>query len=187
MPYLLEAVTLVEEGVPPATVDRAATDFGMPMGPVELADTVGLDICYSVAGKMAALLKNAVPASLAAHVEAGHLGRKSGTGYYRWEAGKPVRGAAAAYSAEQQDRLMLRLLNEAVACLREGVVADADALDAGVIFGTGFAPFTGGPMHFIQTTGAAALHARLAALHAAFGERFTPDPGWATFVKGDRS
>ncbi|HMA10632.1 MAG TPA: 3-hydroxyacyl-CoA dehydrogenase NAD-binding domain-containing protein, partial [Steroidobacteraceae bacterium] len=191
MPYLLEAVTLVEEGVSPATVDRAATDFGMPMGPVELADTVGLDICFSVAGKMAALLKNAVPASLAAHVEAGHLGRKSGAGYYRWEAGKPVRGAAAAFSAEQQDRLMLRLLNEAVACLREGVVANADELDAGVIFGTGFAPFSGGPMHYLEHAGAANLHARLSALHRKFGARFQPDPAWDSMkasdaLKGDR-
>lgn len=178
MPYLLEAVTLVEEGVPPATVDRAATDFGMPMGPVELADTVGLDICLSVAGKMAALLKTPVPASLKTHVEAGHFGRKSGAGYYHWEAGKPVRGAAPAYTAEQQDRLMLRLLNEAAACLREGVVANADELDAGVIFGTGFAPFTGGPMRYIEHTGAADVHTRLSALHRKFGERFQPDPGW---------
>lgn len=178
MPYLLEAVTLVEEGVPAETVDRAATDFGMPMGPVELADTVGLDVCLSVAEKMAALLKTPVPASLKAHVEADRLGRKRDHGYYRWQHGKPVRAAAAAHSAEQQDRLILRLLNEAVACLREGVVDSADALDAGVVFGTGFAPFRGGPLHHIEHAGAAALHARLAALHARLGERFTPDPGW---------
>lgn len=184
MPYLLEAVTLVEEGVPPATVDRAATDFGMPMGPVELADTVGLDICLSVAEKMAVLLKNAVPASLKTHVDAGRLGRKRGTGYYRWQNGKPVRGAAARYHAELQDRLILRLLNEAVACLREGIVDNADALDAGVVFGTGFAPFRGGPLHYIKHAGVATLHARLTALHTRFGERFTPDPGWSN-LKGD--
>lgn len=185
MPYLLEAVALVEEGVPPETVDRAATGFGMPMGPVELADTVGLDICLSVAGKMAALLKNAVPASLAAHIAAGRLGRKSGQGYYRWDAGKPLRREAAAPSEEQCDRLLLRLLNEAVACLREGVVEDADALDAGVILGTGFAPFTGGPMHWIGTAGAAHWHARLVALNATHGERFQPDSGWNALIKGE--
>lgn len=184
MPYLMEAVTLVEEGLPPQTVDRAATDFGMPMGPVELADTVGLDICLSVAGKMAALLNTPVPASLQGHVEAGRLGRKRGEGYYRWQNGKPVRAPGAAYTGEQQDRLVLRLLNEAVACLREGVVVDADELDAGVIFGTGFAPFTGGPLHFIAHTGATVLHGKLVALHEKFGGRFTPDPGWQTLKGG---
>ena len=114
MPYLLEAVMLVEEGVAPDAIDRAATDYGMPMGPVELADTVGLDICLSVAGKMAALLKNDVPASLQKHVDAGHLGRKSGQGYYRWANGRAQHGKVTEYTAEQQDRIMLRLLNEAV-------------------------------------------------------------------------
>lgn len=178
MPYLLEAVTLVEEGASPETVDRAATGFGMPLGPIELADTVGLDICHAVAGKMAALLNDPTPASLAAHLAAGRLGRKSGQGYYRWENGKPVRHTAPAPDDEIRDRLLLRLLNEAVACLREGVVENADALDAGVILGTGFAPFTGGPMHLIAHTGASALHARLAALETRFGARFRPDAGW---------
>ena len=178
MPYLLEAVLLVEEGVAPAAIDRAATDYGMPMGPVELADTVGLDICFSVAGKMATLLKNDVPASLDKHVTAGHLGRKSGQGYYRWTNGRPQRGEETDYTDEQQNRIMLRLLNEAVACLREGVVANADELDAGVIFGTGFAPFKGGPMHVIEHDGAAVLLKQLNTLHQKFGTRFQPDPGW---------
>ncbi len=182
MPYLLEAVTLVEEGVAPDAIDRAATDYGMPMGPVELADTVGLDICLSVAGKMAALLKNEVPASLQKHVDAGHLGRKSGQGYYRWANGRAQHGKDTEYTPEQQDRIMLRLLNEAVACLREGVVANADELDAGVIFGTGFAPFKGGPMQVIEHVGAAALLARLNKLHEQFGARFQPDSGWETLT-----
>ncbi|MDP2266671.1 MAG: 3-hydroxyacyl-CoA dehydrogenase NAD-binding domain-containing protein [Thiobacillus sp.] len=182
MPYLLEAVMLVEEGVAPDAIDRAATDYGMPMGPVELADTVGLDICLSVAGKMAALLKNEVPASLQKHVDAGHLGRKSGQGYYRWEKGRAQRGESTDYTAEQQDRIMLRLLNEAVACLRERVVANTDELDAGVIFGTGFAPFKGGPMQVIEHTGATTLHARLVQLHEKLGTRFQPDSGWKTLT-----
>ncbi len=184
MPYLLEAVMLVEEGVAPDAIDRAATDYGMPMGPVELADTVGLDICLSVAGKMSTLLKNDVPASLQKHVEAGHLGRKSGQGYYRWENGRAQRGDTADYTTEQQDRIMLRLLNEAVACLREGVVANADELDAGVIFGTGFAPFKGGPMHVIEHDGATALLARLSTLHKKLGIRFQPDSGWKALTGG---
>lgn len=177
MPYLLEAVSLLEEGVPAEAVDRAATAFGMPMGPVELADTVGLDICQSVAGK----LGSPVPASLHEHVAAGRLGRKSGQGYYRWSADRPLRGKAAAFDREHRDRLLLRLINEAVACLREGVVEDADLLDAGVVFGAGFAPYTGGPLHYLRRH-PAELHARLAALAERHGERFTPDPGWARFT-----
>ena len=182
MPYLLEAVMLVEEGIAPDAIDRAATDYGMPMGPVELADTVGLDICFSVAGKMATLLKNEAPASLQKHVDAGHLGRKSGQGYYRWANGRAQHGKDTEYTPEQQDRIMLRLLNEAVACLREGVVANASELDAGVIFGTGFAPFKGGPMQVIEHDGAAALHARLVKLHEKLGARFQPDSGWKTLT-----
>jgi 3-hydroxyacyl-CoA dehydrogenase/enoyl-CoA hydratase/3-hydroxybutyryl-CoA epimerase len=184
MPYLLEAVALVEEGVPADRVDRAATAFGMPVGPVELADSVGLDICLSVAGKMAAMLHNGVPESLRAHVAAGHLGRKSGAGYYRWQHDKPVRGHQPEFSQEDQDRLMLRLLNEAMACLREGVVASADELDAGVIFGAGFAPFTGGPMHYLQSVGLHGYHQRLARLHNTLGERFTPDAEWDVLEGG---
>jgi len=182
MPYLLEAVMLVEEGVAPDAIDRAATDYGMPMGPVELADTVGLDICFSVAGKMAALLKNEVPASLQKHVDAGHLGRKSGQGYYRWANGRAQHGKDTQYTPEHQDRIMLRLLNEAVACLREGVVANTSELDAGVIFGTGFAPFKGGPMQVIEHAGAATLHARLVQLHEKLGARFQPDSGWVSLT-----
>lgn len=184
MPYLLEAVLLVEEGAAPAAIDRAATDYGMPMGPIELADTVGLDICLSVAGKMAALLKNDVPASLEKHVAANHLGRKSGQGYYRWESGHPQRGDETDYTDEQQNRIMLRLLNEAVACLREGVVSNADELDAGVIFGTGFAPFKGGPMQVIEHDGPAVLLDRLNALHLKLGARFEPDAGWKNLTGG---
>jgi 3-hydroxyacyl-CoA dehydrogenase/enoyl-CoA hydratase/3-hydroxybutyryl-CoA epimerase len=161
-------------------VDRAATAFGMPMGPVELADTLGLDICLSVAGK----LGSALPASLAEHVRQRRLGRKSGQGYHRWRGDRPLRGARAAFTAEQQDRLLLRLVNEALACLREGVVNDPDDLDAGLVFGAGFAPFTGGPIHYLQRQGAADLHARLARLASRFGERFAPDPGWIPFTGG---
>ncbi len=181
MPYLLEAVALVDEGVPPATVDRAATAFGMPMGPIALADTVGLDICLAVAGRMTE--PASIPASLGRHVVAGRLGRKTGQGYYRWQGGRAQPGAGARDPTQaEQDRLLLRLANEAVACLREGVVEDADALDAGLVFGAGFAPFRGGPLRHTQAEGAAAVLARLSALHQSFGERFKPDPGWASLM-----
>ena len=181
MPYLLEAVALVEEGVAPATVDRAATAFGMPMGPIALADTVGLDICLAVAGRMTD--PASIPASLSRYVAAGHLGRKTGQGYYRWQGGRAQPGAGARDpTQEERDRLLLRLANEAVACLREGVAEDADALDAGLVFGAGFAPFRGGPLRHIQAEGAAVVVARLSALHQCFGERFKPDVGWASLM-----
>ncbi len=181
MPYLLEAVELVEEGVPPAAVDRAALDFGMPMGPIELADTVGLDICLHVARILGEALGLAVPARLQSLVDAGHLGRKSGQGFYRWSKGKPVKPSARREApADAADRMILRLLNEAVACLREGVVEDADLLDAGMIFGTGFAPFRGGPMHYALRQGIEDMRCRLDDLTARHGSRFTPDPGWET-------
>ena len=181
MPYLLEAVALVDEGIAPATVDQAATAFGMPMGPIALADTVGLDICLAVArhGTNPAT----IPASLSRHIAAGRLGRKTGQGYYRWQGGRAQPGEQARMpTQEEQDRLLLRLANEAVACLREGVAEDADTLDAGLVFGAGFAPFRGGPLRHIQAEGSAAVLARLSALHQRFGERFKPDAGWALLL-----
>lgn len=174
-PYLMEAVELMDEGVAAETVDRAALRFGMPMGPVELADTVGLDICASVAGNLGV----AVAQSLQGRVQAGNLGKKTARGFYRWKNGRPRKNKnAAGADAAITERMMLRFLNEAVACEREGIVADADLLDAGVIFATGFAPFRGGPMRHIQTQGRAALREKLAALAAKHGRRFTPDAGW---------
>jgi 3-hydroxyacyl-CoA dehydrogenase/enoyl-CoA hydratase/3-hydroxybutyryl-CoA epimerase len=120
--------------------------------------------------------------------EAGRRGRKDGQGLYRWENGKPVKpDLPKDYSApaDLQDRLLLPLLNEAVAALHDGVVADADLLDAGVIFGTGFAPFRGGPIQYIRQTGADVLLSKLEALRASHGERFAPRAGWdSTTLRG---
>jgi len=184
MPYLLEAVTMVEEGLSPAVIDRSATDFGMPMGPVRLADAVGLDICLSVARIFSRHYHTEVPAMLEQLVAAGHLGRKSGRGFYDYKHRES--GSAAGSSlpaAEVGDRIMLRMLNEAVACWREQVTADADLLDGGVIFGSGFAPFRGGPMQHIRDTGPKELYARLGKLAESHGARFTPDPGWQELIE----
>jgi len=182
MPYLLEAVELVEQGVAAPVVDRAALRFGMPMGPIELADTVGLDICLSVAEKMSAALDNPVPQRLRVLVNGKKLGRKSGQGFYQWKDGRAVKQTdttqSALADADISDRLVLRLINESVACLREGVVEDQDLLDAGVIFGTGFAPFRGGPMHYVHSHGSRELQQRLQELESRFGEHFQADSGW---------
>jgi 3-hydroxyacyl-CoA dehydrogenase/enoyl-CoA hydratase/3-hydroxybutyryl-CoA epimerase len=181
MPYLLEAVALESEGVPAAVIDQAATQFGMPMGPILLADTVGLDICLSVAEILAQQLHGAVPERLRELVAAGRLGRKSGRGFYSYKGDKPDQTRLDKddkIAPEITDRLMFRYFNEAVACLREGVVADADLLDAGMIFGTGFAPFRGGPMHYIERTGLPKGRQRLEELEQVYGERFHPDPAW---------
>ncbi len=181
MPYLLEAVTLEEEGVPATVIDKAALDFGMPMGPIELADTVGLDICLSVARILSQQLDVPVPGRLEQLVSAGRLGRKSGEGFYRYTDGKKVFGGdnkEYAAPADVTDRMMMRFLNEAVACLRETIVDDADLLDGGVIFGTGFAPFRGGPMHYIEKTGKTELRNKLQVLEQKYGPRFHADAGW---------
>lgn len=179
-PYMLEAATAYAEGIPGPVIDRAAVKFGMPMGPIELLDTVGLDVAASVGRELAPFLGLQIPAALAT-VEPGKRGKKDGQGIYTWENGRAVKpDVAKDYEApsDLEDRLILPLLNEAVACLHDGVVADADLLDAGVIFGTGFAPFRGGPIQHIRATGADALVDKLRTLQARHGDRFAPRPGW---------
>lgn len=180
-PYMLEAATALAEGVPGPAIDKAATAFGMPMGPIELLDTVGLDVAAGVGAELAPFLGLQIPASLSAPPQPGRRGKKDGQGLYRWENGKAVKPPLPRdYRAPEdlQDRLILPMLNECVACLHEGVVADAELLDAGVIFGTGFAPFRGGPIQYIRETGVDAVRARLETLQAKYGERFAPRPGW---------
>ena len=157
-PYLNEALRMIDEGTAPETLDAAMTQFGMPMGPIELADTVGLDICIA-AGKALAGGSPAAstpsggaavpPKKLADLVAAGNLGKKTGRGFYAWQGGKPQKGAAGAVTPQIVGRLIGPSLKEAQAVVAEGIVADADLADAGLIFGTGFAPFRGGPMHYL--------------------------------------
>ena len=180
-PYMLEAVTAYSEGIPGPVLDKAAVKFGMPMGPIELIDTVGLDVASGVGAELAPFLGLPIPAALAAPPEAGKRGKKDGQGLYRWENGKAQKPEIPSdYKApdDLEDRLILPFLNEAVAALHDGVVADAELLDAGVIFGTGFAPFRGGPIQYIRDSGAEVLLARLKVLQATYGDRFAPRPGW---------
>ena len=176
MPYLLECVQLIEEGYAGRAIDEAACSFGMLMGPVELADTVGLDVCLAVAENLTASFGGTVPNRLKEMVKAGKLGRKSGEGFYQYKKGKAVKPKAVNDKPMQDiaNRLILRMVNEAAACLRDGVVEDSDLLDAGMIFGTGFAPFRGGPMHYAQQLGKDQLNVVFAKLAAEYGERFLP-------------
>ena len=181
MPYMSEAMHLAEEGVPLADIDKAAVAFGMPMGPVELADSVGLDVALHVSKVLGETMNRPVPETLQAMVDDGKLGRKSGQGYYRWEDGKAVKpdSGNGDVPGDIEDRLILPMVNEAVACLHEQVVGEADLLDAGVIFGTGFAPFRGGPLNYARERGTTAVVMRLNELAKSHGERFEPHSGWS--------
>jgi len=185
-PYLHEALHAAGEGLPLAVIDRAAVDFGMPMGPIELADVVGLDVIVHVGDIITRALGRDMPPyaqRLRELVAARQLGRKSGQGFYTWQDGRPRREPGTVpVPADLCDRLILTLVNECAACLREQVVADADLLDAGVVFGTGFAPFRGGPINYARTRGVAAVVARLTELERRYGRRFHPDMHWTALA-----
>jgi len=175
-PYLLEAMIAHHEGIPGSVIDRSAVAFGMPVGPLELLDRIGLD----VAKVLAPALNIAVPSALLDAPQGAH-GKKDGRGIYLWQNRRAVKPEVAkGYQppADLEERLILPLLNEAVACLHEGVVADADLLDAGIILGIGFAPFRGGPIQYIRSLGVERLLDTLQTLKMRYGERFIARPGW---------
>jgi 3-hydroxyacyl-CoA dehydrogenase / enoyl-CoA hydratase / 3-hydroxybutyryl-CoA epimerase len=182
-PYVNEALFALEGGVPAPVIDRVGKAFGMPMGPIELTDVVGLDVSLHVGRVLADAFQRRVPEILVKLVEQKKFGRKNGEGFYVWRDGKPVKAESEQFAvpADLEDRLILPMLNEAVACLREGVIEDADLLDAGAIFATGFAPFRGGPLQYARARGVANVTARLEELSRRYGERFRPDAGWQQF------
>jgi 3-hydroxyacyl-CoA dehydrogenase/enoyl-CoA hydratase/3-hydroxybutyryl-CoA epimerase len=182
MPYLLEAVTMIKEGIPMTIIDKAMLEFGMPMGPVTLSDTVGLDVCLSVAKHLSKYFPNTtIPQQLADLVDKGKLGRKTGEGFYKYINGKQVKPPTPPYHKplkDISDRLVLTMVNEAFACLREGVVEDGDLLDAGMVFGTGFAPFRGGPIHYAKSQGIHELFQEYVNLQKARGVKTTSLKEW---------
>jgi 3-hydroxyacyl-CoA dehydrogenase / enoyl-CoA hydratase / 3-hydroxybutyryl-CoA epimerase len=187
-PYMLEAMVLLDEKIDKRIIDAAAEKFGMPMGPIELADQVGLDICLDVGDMLRSKFGDLLPptpAWLREKVAKGDLGRKTGSGFYAWRDGKVDKGAGPASGArpteEMTDRLILPMSNVCVAALREGIVDNADVVDGAMIFGTGYAPFRGGPLNYARSRGADNVVSALRALAAKFGGRFTPDAGWENF------
>jgi len=151
-PYMMEAVRRYQQGEPREKIDQAALKFGMPMGPLELMDMVGLDIANHVGNELGLAPKG--DNALATLVKQGKLGKKTGEGFYVWEEGKPKREEVAYDQAELERlgrELVKPMLDEAERALADHVVATADHVDAGVIFGTGFAPFRGGPLHYRRT------------------------------------
>lgn len=174
MPYMLESMQLVNEGIPITAIDQAMINFGMPMGPITLADTVGLDVCLSVANYLGNYFHTPVPPQLATFVEQHKLGRKTGEGFYKYDKrGKQIKSLQP-YTLpleEISNRLVLRMLNEAFSCLHEGVVENGDLLDAGMIFGTGFAPFRGGPIHYAKSQGVHELYEQFVKQQQARGEK----------------
>ena len=192
-PYMAEAMYLAEEGVPYVAIDRAAEEFGMPMGPIELIDSVGLDVAMHVSKVLGDAFEREAPTILSGMVGDKKMGRKSGQGFYLWQDGKAVKPVDSTDNIPENitDRLILPMVNEAVACLTEGVVKDADLLDAGVIFGTGFAPFRGGPLQYARDRGVNEITETLERLTAEFGDkggaRFKPHAGWQQLQESSTS
>lgn len=180
-PYLVEAMVMLDEGVPAESIDRVAEEFGMPMGPIELADQVGLDICLSVADMLRDRLDTDMPPApgwLKQKVDDGKLGKKTGEGLYQWKKGKADKqDKTKAAPDDTLDRLLLPMLNACMACLREGVIEDEALVDGAMIFGTGFAPFRGGPMSYAHERGMDDIRKSLETLANNHGDRFRPDEG----------
>src|SRR6202012_5521019 len=187
-PYMLEAMVMLDEKIDKVTIDAAAEEFGMPMGPIELADQVGLNICLAVGDMLRSKFGDLLPptpAWLREKVAKGELGRKSGKGFYIWKDGKADKASGSPSTAqptpEMIDRLILPMSNVCVACLREGIVDNPDTVDGAMIFGTGYAPFRGGPLNYARTRGVENVVSTMRKLEEKFGGRFAPDAGWETF------
>ena len=182
-PYLDEAVRLHCEGVSTNDIDRALRQFGMPMGPLELLDQVGLDIAAHVAVTLNGLSPEPSPTAgaLQEMTSAGNTGRKSGRGFYLYGKGKHGRAVVTSKIVPKKmsqddirDRILLRLVNEAARCLQEGVVSDAWMIDLGMVLGTGFAPFLGGPLRMCELKGYGEVVEKLEYFQKEAGARFVP-------------
>jgi len=184
IPYLLEAVLMLHEGVPAHIIDQAAEEFGMPVGPIELMDRIGLDVCYAVVEKIG-IQSGDMLERVIEKIKQGHLGTKTGQGFYIYENGKKqtVMGASMQQpivltQEHISDRLIFRMLKEAVHCLQQGIVPDHESIDAGMIFGIGFPPFRGGLCHYAKSLGKERVIERFEFLTSTYGERFECHIDW---------
>ncbi|MEY4199056.1 MAG: Fatty acid oxidation complex subunit alpha [Verrucomicrobiota bacterium] len=187
MPYLVEAARLFEAGAEVAELDEAMLDFGMPMGPLRLVDEVGTDVSLHVAETLASHYhrRMAVPEVLGKLVKGGHLGRKSGEGFYLHKGKEATVGESAerfvkddsAANLDRVDlelRMVLLMVNEAARCVEEGIVSGPEDVDFAMIMGAGFAPFRGGPLRHADTLGVANVLRAMNELVDEGEERFAP-------------
>jgi 3-hydroxyacyl-CoA dehydrogenase/enoyl-CoA hydratase/3-hydroxybutyryl-CoA epimerase len=188
MPYLREAMHLLEEGFPLPEIDGAMREFGMPMGPFEVLDEVGLDVAAKVAGILSRAFPDRMESSPAMEklVSMGRLGRKSGAGFYRHVGSKrildPELGRILAINRNRagfphdglRERMVLLMINESARCIEEGVATDAGSVDLAMVFGAGFPPFRGGPLRHADSLGLPTVESRLSGLRAEKGQRFAP-------------
>jgi 3-hydroxyacyl-CoA dehydrogenase/enoyl-CoA hydratase/3-hydroxybutyryl-CoA epimerase len=190
-PYLDEAVRLVLEGVPGKEVDQVAVRFGMPIGPLELLDQIGVDIAADVSKTFAALSSDVSPtlSHFTQMVADRAHGKKTGRGFYEYRGGQrgeptrwamppklrpPIRSIACHDPSDLEKRLLYSMINEAANCLESHVVGEAWVVDLAVVLGTGFAPFRGGPLRTADTLGLPFVVRELESLRRAYGVRFAP-------------
>lgn len=188
MPYLLESMLMVQEGYSPKSIDKLAENFGMPMGPLALIDRIGLDICFSAAQILVEHFGGEIPDILYQKVKKGKLGCKTHKGFYDYnKQGKIIhptqfkREPALAHDAK--DRLILPMFKEAIDCLKDNIVSDADLLDTGIVFGTGFAPFRGGIIQYAISQGIEKQIHLLKELEGHYGPRFKVDQNWKNILQ----
>ncbi len=192
-PYLDEAVRLVHDGVPADRIDRVIERFGMPMGPLELLDQVGIDVASHVADSLASLSPQPSPTPDHLHkmLKAGALGRKANRGFYDYVKGrkrklvsKDSKVNADITDRVIEERLVLRLVNEAAKVVAVGVVTEAWMVDLAMVLGTGFAPHTGGPLAYAGQVGVPSLLHQLEQWELKAGARFAPSTWWMHHMVG---
>lgn len=186
LPYMLEAVSLYDEGVSAITIDKAAKLFGMPMGPLELADTVGLDICLHALEKLSQDIDLEIPKVLRDKVSHKELGKKTNKGFYTYSNGHIsysfLDTSSKFIPIDVIDRLKFRLINESLSCLEEKIVANEGEVDVGSVFGFGFAPFKGGIISYLKQSDPAKMYDRLLSLKDKYGEKFKPANHWQNYL-----
>ena len=185
-PYLLDAAELFEKGVSAKEIDDALVGWGMPMGPLRLIDEIGVDITVDIADTLEKPFgrRARAPEILRKMQAAALLGRKTGSGFYKYEGKQQTDNNALEewrqatgenFAAENlADRLVFLMVNEAARCLEEKVVATPEDADFGMMMGTGFAPFRGGPLRYADHYGLKRLVTEMDGLHSRAGDKFVP-------------